>query len=140
MILPPTCRVAIVALAAALVALFGCSQGPPTGRVKGKVTFKSKPVAEGRVTFINDIEGGGAEALLNSDGSYAVPHPVEVRDYKVMINPLTEVVDTDPGKTPPMAMEKKAPDIPRKYRQPGSTPLTAAVKKGDNELNFEMKP
>jgi hypothetical protein len=110
------------------------------GRVKGKVTFKGKPVAEGRVTFINETEGGAAEALLNSDGTYAVSNPVEVRDYKVMITPMTEVVDTDPGKTPPMAMEKKAPDIPRKYRMPGSTPLTATVKAGDNELNFEMSP
>jgi hypothetical protein len=92
------------------------------------------------VTLINDVEGGGAEALVNSDGTFEVPHPVEVRDYKVMINPLTEVVDTDPGKTPPMAIEKKAPDIPKKYRMPGSTPLTAAVKTGDNELNLEMTP
>jgi hypothetical protein len=129
-----------MALAAALLLTLGCSQGPPTGRVKGKVTFKGQPVAEGRVTLVNDIEGGGAEALLESDGTFAVPHPVDVRDYKVMINPLTEVVDTDPGKTPPMAIEKKAPNIPKKYRMPGSTPLTAPVKTGENEFKFEMTP
>ena len=138
MVLPSIRRVARLALAAALVV--GCSQGPPTGRVKGKVTFKGKPVAEGRVTLVNAVEGGGAEALLNSDGTFEVPHPVEVRDYQVMINPLTEVVDTDPGKTPPMAIEKKAPNIPKKYRMPGSTPLSAAVKAGENEFNFEMSP
>jgi hypothetical protein len=133
-------RVSLYVATVALVLLSGCSQGPPTGRVKGKVTFKGKPVVEGRVTLINETEGGAAEALINNDGTYAVDNPVEVRDYKVMITPLTEVVDTDPGKTPPMAIEKKAPDIPKRYRMPGSTPLTATVKTGENELNFEMKP
>ena len=37
-------------------------------------------------------------------------------------------------------MEKKAPDIPLKYRQQGKTPLRASVKAGKNEINFEMTP
>jgi hypothetical protein len=122
------------------VAFSGCDQGPPAGKVRGKVTFKGKPVAEGLVTFINPKEGGAAEAYLNSDGTYAVGNRVPVGDYQVMITPLTEMKDTDPGKTPPMKVEKNAPDVPRKYRMPGSTPLKATVVAGENEFNFDMMP
>jgi hypothetical protein len=118
----------------------GCSQGPPTGRVRGKVTFKGKPVNEGLVTFINSKEGGAAEAYIDKDGSYAVKNPVPVADYQVVITPLVEIKDTDPGKSPPSPVEKAAPDIPRKYRTPGSSPLQASVKQGENEFPFEMTP
>jgi len=118
----------------------GCDTGPPSGKVRGKVTFKGKPVVEGLVTFMNPKEGGAAEAYLNSDGTYAVGNRVAVGDYQVMITPLTEMKDTDPGKTPPMKVEKNVPDVPRKYRMPGSTPLTATVKQGENEFNFDMTP
>lgn len=133
-------RFAVIAATIASIAATGCSTGPPAGKVRGKVTFKGKPVAEGLVTFLNPKEGGAAEAYLNKDGSYAVQNPVLVGDYQVVITPLVEVVDTDPGKTPPSPVEKAAPDIPRKFRMPGSSPLKAAVKVGDNEFNFEMTP
>src|SRR5262245_47864232 len=100
------CQVASILLG---VLLAGCPSGPPTGKVRGKVTFKGKPVAEGLVTFINSKEGGAAEAYLNNDGTYSVLNPVLVSDYQVMITPLTEMKDTDPGKTPPMKVEKNAP-------------------------------
>jgi hypothetical protein len=118
----------------------GCNQGPPTGKVRGKVTFKGKPVAEGLVTFINPKEGGAAEAYLNKDGTYAVQNPVALGEYQVLITPLVQIVDTDPGKSPPSPVEKPAPDIPRKYRMPGDSPLRATVKLGENELNFDMTP
>jgi hypothetical protein len=118
----------------------GCSSGPPSGKVRGKVTFKGKPVAEGLVTFINPKEGGAAEAYLNKDGTYAVQNPVVLGEYQVVITPLVEIVDTDPGKTPPSPVEKAAPDIPRKYRTPGATPLKATVKQGENEFPFDLTP
>lgn len=121
-----------------MLAAKGCDSGPPTGRVKGKVTFKGKPVTEGLVTFLNPKEGGAAEAYLTPDGSYAVSNPVVVGEYLVVITPLSVVVDTDPGKTPPSPVEKPAPDIPKKYRTPGTSPLKANVQAGENEFNFEM--
>jgi hypothetical protein len=48
------------------------------------------------------------------------------------------MMDTDPGKSPPAPVEKKAPDIPTKYRQQGSTPLKASVQAGENTIDFEM--
>lgn len=110
------------------------------GKVRGKVLFKGQPVKEGLVTLLNLTEGGAAEANLNPDGTYAIANPVAIGEYVVEIKPLTTIVDTDPGKSPPAPVEKKAPDIPRKYRMQGTTPLKASVKKGENEINFEMTP
>jgi hypothetical protein len=130
------------ALTAALFcSSLGCSSGPTKGEVQGKVTFKGQPVKEGTVTFLNTKDGGAAEAAINPDGTYVVQGGAVVGDYdKVEIKPLTELKDTDPGKTPPARVEKPAPDIPTRYRQQGTTPLKASVKPGKNEINFEMTP
>jgi hypothetical protein len=117
-----------------------CSQGPPTGEVRGKVTFKGQSVKEGLVTFLNTKEGGAAEAQIGASGDYAVGSGVPLGEYVVEIKPLVHIVDTDPGKSPPAPVEKPAPDIPAKYRQQGKTPLRATVKAGKNEINFEMTP
>ena len=137
----PAPRVAL-ALAAVCVtaALAGCSSPPVTGQVKGNVTFKGKPVAEGMVTFLNLTEGGAAEAQIKAEGAYEVKNGVVPGEYVVVINPLVEIVDTDPGKSPPAPVEKQAPDIPRKYRQQGTTTLKASVKAGPNDFNFDLKP
>jgi len=128
----------LVVLAA--LALPACSSGPVKGEVHGKVTFKGQAVKEGTVTFLNTKEGGAAEAPIGTDGTYAVQGGAVVGDYVVEIKPLTHIVDTDPGKSPPAPVEKPAPDIPAKYRMQGTTPLKASVKAGKNEINFEMTP
>jgi hypothetical protein len=135
-------RVAGLVIAAGFLtaALAGCSSGPPTGEVKGKVTFKGKPVTEGTVTFLNPKEGGAAEAEIGRDGTYEVQGGVVVGDYLVVITPPVHIVDTDPGKSPPAPVEKNMPDIPRKFRMPGTTTLKATVKPGPNEFNFDMTP
>lgn len=135
-------RCAAPLLAAVLLAVLaiGCSSGPPTGKVRGKVTFKGQPVKEGRVTLLNPTEGGAYESPITDGGAYAVQNPVLLGDYVVVITPLTHIVDTDPGKTPPSAVEKSAPDIPRKYRMQGQTTLKATVEQGENEFNFDLIP
>jgi hypothetical protein len=127
-------------VAATLSLAVGCQKAPTTGKVHGKVTFKGQPVKEGRVTFLNDKHGGAAEAMIAGDGTYAVPTGVVVGDYLVEITPLVEMKDTDPGKSPPAPVEKAAPDIPKKYRMQGTTPLRATVKSGPNDINFDMSP
>jgi hypothetical protein len=120
--------------------LAGCSpSGPATGEVSGKVTFKGKAVTEGTVTFLNPKEGGAAEGELGPDGTYKLNGKVVVGEYVVVITPLVQIVDTDPGKSPPAPVEKPAPNIPQKYRQQGTTPLKETVKEGKNEFNFDLK-
>jgi len=134
--------VRFVALVALLVSSFmaGCSPGPATGKVRGKVTFKGQPVKEGRVTLLNPKEGGAYEAEIGAEGAYSIGSPVAVGEYLVEITPLVQIVDTDPGKSPPAPVEKAAPDIPKKYRMQGTSPLKASVKAGENEINFPMTP
>jgi hypothetical protein len=130
----------LLAIALLTLLAFGCSTGPPAGKVRGKVTFKGQPVKEGRVTLLNPNEGGAYESPIAEGGAYAVQNPVLVGEYVVVVTPLTHIVDTDPGKTPPSAVEKAAPDIPRKYRMQGTSTLRAAVKAGDNEINLDLMP
>jgi hypothetical protein len=117
--------------------LGSCGGGPPMGEVSGKVTFEGRPVAEGRVSFMNTTAGTGGEGQLK-DGAYTLSAPLPPGDYKVMVTPLT-VRQQDGGKGPVVGVEKPAPDIPPKYRTIGSTDLKATVKGGPNELNFDMK-
>jgi hypothetical protein len=122
-----------------LLGLSGCGgSGVPVGEVSGKVTFQSKPVGEGRVTFQNAQTGVADEARLNSDGTYALARPLPVGDYKVMVMPLIVRRQVD-GKGPVVGDEKPAPNIPQKYRTIGSTTLKATVKEGKNDLDFDMK-
>jgi hypothetical protein len=111
------------------------------GQVEGKVTFKGQPVAEGTVNFSND-KGAGAEAKLGTDGRYAVKTPeggLPLGEYVVTITPAMYLDKSDP-KTPPVMEEKKAPNIPEKYRRTGGTPLRYTVKDGKQEANFDMLP
>src|SRR5262245_49262632 len=84
-----------------IVTVAARSTGPPTGKVRGKVSFKGQPVKEGTVTLLNPTEGGAYEASINSDGTYEVPGDVKTGEYVVEIKPLMEMRDTDPGKSPP---------------------------------------
>lgn len=118
--------------------LLGCSSGVKYGDLKGKVTFKGKPVREGIVNLMNPTEGGSAEAKLDDEGNYEAKGIV-VGDYVVTVSPLMVWKDTDPGKSPPAPVEKPAPDIPFKYRQQGSTPLRAKINEGPNQIDFDMK-
>jgi hypothetical protein len=129
-----------VQLVCVIALLAGCSSGPETGTIKGKVTFKGAPVKEGSVVFSNPKEGGTAEGKIDKDGNYAVTGKVVVGEYQVTISPPMEIKDTDPGKSPPVPVEKNMPNIPMKYRQPGTTPFKETVKKGENTFNFDMVP
>jgi hypothetical protein len=133
--LSPCHRVLILAV---FLYLSGCGGSAPVGEVAGKVTFKGRPVGEGRVTFQNLQTGAADEAELNNDGAYAIKSPMPVGEYKVMVSPLIVRKQVD-GKGPVVGVEKAAPDIPDKYRTIGSTDLKETVKEGKNELNFDLK-
>ena len=133
-------RFCLIASCLSSFLIVGCfPSGPEVGEVSGKVSFKGQPVKEGTVTFLNPSEGGAGESPIGANGSYTIPELV-VGDYIVIVTPLMEMKDTDPGKSPPAPVEKSAPNIPVKYRQQGLTPLKSPVKKGKNEFQIEMSP
>ena len=133
-------NICLIASCLSSVFIAGCSSsGPAVGEVSGKVTFKSQPVKEGTVTFLNPNEGGAGESPIDASGNFTISHLV-VGEYIVIVTPLMEMKDTDPGKSPPAPVEKSAPNIPVKYRQQGLTPLKTPIKEGKNEFQIEMHP
>ena len=130
----------LLALAMA-IGLAGCRSSPARGEVSGKVTFKGKAVSEGKITFFSAATGDTGDADLANDGTYTVKTikgGLIVGDYKVWVSPLMVLDKPDP-RTPPTMVEKPAPNIPIKYRGHES-PLTATIKEGKNERNFDMTP
>jgi hypothetical protein len=115
----------------------GCGGGTPSGTVAGKVTFHGSPVREGRVSFFSENSGIAEEALLDTEGRFALARPLPVGEYKVMVMPLIVHERVDP-KGPVVGEEKPAPDIPQKYRARGSTDLKAVIVEGPNEVKLDM--
>lgn len=103
------------------------------GTVAGKVTLKGKPVTDCRINFTSPKSGVGVGADLKEDGSYTMEGPVPVGDYKVFITPPLDF-------TPAKAQEKSGLDaVPAKYRDEANSGLTAKVKEGESEINFDLK-
>ena len=132
----------LAALVAAASVLDGCGPSEKIGEVEGRVTFNGQPVKEGTVVFAGP-DGSSGETPLDQDGRYALTPPenrLRPGEYVVTITPLLQYDNPDPRKTSPEKVEKRAPNIPEKYRRVGSTPFRVTVKEGKNELNFDMKP
>jgi hypothetical protein len=105
---------------------------PKGEEVSCKITFKGKPLPVGTVTFVTSDEKTKVAALIAEDGTYKAVVPAG--EYKITITTLV------PKKKDDKEPEKKVPElkIHPKYGDPKTTPLTAAIKEGKNELNIEL--
>src|SRR5262245_42035034 len=65
----------------------GCSSSDPPARytITGKVTFQSKPVEEGQITFEDPTAGQVNSSPLGSGGQYSVIIPAG--EFKVSVSP-----------------------------------------------------
>lgn len=131
------CTLAVLAIV--LIPACGpSSKKKPVETVTGQVTFQSKPVTEGQVTFLAE-DGASATADLDSSGKFTIEE-LPIGKYVVSVTPpaLTEAPTEDPNKMPP---PKKYPNIPEGYRSEVTSDLTAEVHEGeDNNFTFDMKP
>jgi hypothetical protein len=114
-------------------ALFaGCFQsGPETVLVKGKVTYKNKPVPNGTLNFFPD-EGPSAYTEIKPDGSYELrairgKHKVVI----VAIQDTANVLPEQRSALPP-------PIVPNKYTAITTTDLVAEVKDEPNNIDFTL--
>jgi len=123
-------------LIAVLLLLAGCrDENAGLVPVKGKVTYKGKPVPNGTINFMPD-SGRSAYAEIKPDGSYslmAIPatHKVVVMALQDNTNRLPE----ERSPTPP-------PIVPVKYTHIATTDLKAVVEdkgKEANTIDFELK-
>jgi hypothetical protein len=127
-----------------LAGAVGC--GPPLmGPVSGRVTFKGKPVPmavvrfqpQGRPMGVGVTDTDGRYRLSTKkplDGAYGGHHIVSVYPWQLGVGqePL------DPAYTP---LPEDRADIPDKYRAPHTSPLSADVVAGrDNMIDFDLAP
>src|SRR5262245_21575967 len=132
-------------VAAVLPVAIGCNgSGEGLAKVKGKITYKGKPVPNGTVNFLpDDGNKPSATGEIQPDGSYALKTTAGNRPsdgavigkHKVMI-----VAMQDQGSLLP---EQRAalppPIVPAKYTHPNTTPLTAQVEDKENVIDFDLK-
>lgn len=130
-------RVALVAVAALLVGIPACSDGPARGTVVGKVTLDGQPVESGAIRFAA-VDGLSPTAGAQiKDGAFKAEVPVG--EVKIEI--------TAPRKVGTKKAFEQAPDsgtvdivteaIPARYNQ--KSELTMTVQRGMNSKDFELK-
>lgn len=146
---PPRLRVSFLApikhfnrhlLLAVLPLLFfsGCRPADkfPRYQISGKVTYQSKPVEEGTITFEDPATGQVNSGTLGSGGAYSTELPPG--SFKVSVTPpLVETKGT--GDSPPDMVEKNVANIPKKYRRQETSGLTADVAKDKRTFDFDLK-
>jgi hypothetical protein len=131
----------------------GCDSGPKIGRVTGEVTFKSKNVPEGTVTFYPVLGGRPAIGRIQPDGVYrlstfASGDGAVLGDYTVAIE-AKHVASSAPA---PKSLEEELAQegatvpirttiewlVPERYSSAESSGLTAVVNGGENKIDFNL--
>jgi hypothetical protein len=123
----------------------GCGGGSSgLAIVKGKVTYKGKPVPNGTVNF-NPVDGNkpSASGKIQPDGSYALetflgnrPSPgAVIGQHKVVIVAMQD----QEGILPEQRAALPPPIVPSKYTHPNTTDLTAQVEDKENTIDFDLK-
>ncbi|HBJ34616.1 MAG TPA: hypothetical protein DDZ51_07605 [Planctomycetaceae bacterium] len=119
--------------------------------VTGKVTVDGAPLAGATIIFKGSERGSsgitdaqGVYTLMTFDPGDGVP----AGSYKVAVikqeivgadNSYSDVNSPNYGKeAPPEALGKKVFHVAEKFGSPDSSGLTATVKEGKNEINFEV--
>ncbi len=129
----------IAALALASLAACGC--GRETGKVTGRVTFQGKPVTEGRIMFSDPEYGTYFTAPLDANGRFemrtAEGPGLWVGPYKVTI--LPSIVDPPIGPAPP-PKPRPVLNIPARYRDPKTTPISVEVGASNEPFDFVLEP
>ena len=116
----------------------GCGR-PTMAKVSGTVTSQGKPVADAIVQFL-PANRPGAGCRTDASGKYALTtfkpgDGAYLGPCKVVVMPFVPGIDPDKPAPPP----KPRPDIPDKYRDSSTTPLSAEVKRGvKNTFDFEL--
>ena len=126
----------LLLLTLCLVGCGGGDDGPKTVTVSGQVTFASKPLADGEITFVAADGKGRSDAGRISAGQYSFestlgPRKVEILSWQ-QIKGASEKLESGEE-----AFEARQ-IIPAKYNE--ETTLTADVtESGENEFDFPLE-
>jgi hypothetical protein len=143
----------------ALVVLVGCDSGLPVNPVTGKVTLDGKAISGAIVTF-QPVEGGTgkpATGTTDANGVYTltdlrdkdIGRGAEAGDYKVGVmwyksegKDTSSATGSEDAADDNRAAHQKVTGppalVPEHYLNPATSGLTATVKSGKNEFNFDL--
>ncbi|HEY2411855.1 MAG TPA: hypothetical protein VGI40_06420 [Pirellulaceae bacterium] len=140
-------QAAAVLFLVGLVALLlpGCGGGS-TGLavVKGKISYKGKPVPHGTVNFLpNDGNKPTGTGEIQPDGSYELKTFVSnkpsngavVGQHKVVIVAIMDQANVLPEQRSPLS----EPIVPVKYTSPATSDLSANVENKENTIDFDLQ-
>ncbi len=142
--------------ALALTLAAGCRNSQTPAKVSGKVTYKNEPVKGGDIAFHS--EQGTYRSSINQDGTYEIS---DLPAGSMTVTIITEHLNPD-KKTPtygggrgdaitkermkagfgppnPDAQRSQYTKVPKKYSDEKTSDLKADLKKGKQEVNFELK-
>jgi hypothetical protein len=121
---------AFLACAGSGCGIAGGGKAPDLIPVKGKVTYKGKPLTKGKVTFEPDGFGRPARGELQADGSFVLStlkegDGVVAGEHRVSIAGVEKSLAQDRAFT--------------KYASPNTSRLTAEVDRDHTEFTFDLK-
>jgi hypothetical protein len=112
--LPVAIRFSICAVAGLLITILPAQADEKTGAVEGKVVFKGKPIADGKIVF-------------HLDNGQFVGCKIKNGEYKI---------DRVPTGTRKVSIE--ANGIPAKFSSEETSALTVEIAGGRQQMNFEL--
>ena len=122
----------ILVVTALMVSFAGCSRGPLTGTVSGKVMHGDAPLTLGKIAFVNMEMGTGGSAVLGEDGLYKISGDIPVGEYQVYFANAMKSGSMDPKdliKTP----------VKQKYQAAATSGLAFEIKTGANVADFHLE-
>lgn len=124
-----------------LVGVSGCSDGRlALGKINGVVTIDGEPLEMGQIVFVTDTRrafGTIEDGQIVDVTTYQAGDGVAVGNHRVAIRPK---VDEAELMKPPSKRSPSKTDVmvPSKYHKAETSGLSVEIKKGTNELQFEL--
>jgi len=109
----------------------------PRGDVTISISYGGEPVPEGMINLIGEKGGNDKGGDLSKEG-IATISGLALGKYKVtVVPPMLDPAPPEPGKPAPKM--KEYPNIPKKFRQPKTSPLTIEISEESRDLKFDLK-
>lgn len=112
----------------------GPSDQPELGEVTGVVTLDGKPL-EGVLVQYTPEEGRGSQSMTDSEGRYELMYVYPTPGAKLGKHTVSIKTPSEDDSDPEAPEVKEV--VPERYRI--DSELTADVKAGDNQFDFELK-
>jgi len=130
---------ALAALTICCAVFAGCRGEEPGGIVRGKVTYKAKPLDQGTVFFYPNGSGQASYGNVQKDGTFQLLNThkterIEPGNYVAVIlagNNQIAAMKEDP-------LYPVQPVVPFKFSSVTTSPLKYEVKLGENEFDINL--